>query len=280
MHAFLLTACALIPLAANSILCRQALETGAIDAASFTSIRIISGAVMLCLIVLIRRRPLSKQDGNIKSAAMLFTYMVFFSFAYLSLGAGTGALILFGAVQLTMFVYALKIGEHFSLLSWLGLGTAVSGIIYLVSPGLNAPDLIGSLLMIIAGIAWGLYSLAGRGTTKPLESTAMNFVYCVVPVIVMNLFFLDQTVLSNHGVLLAIASGALASGCGYTIWYSALRYLKATQAATVQLCVPIIAALGGTVLLDETLTLRLILASLATLGGVALVLLQRSHKKN
>jgi len=278
MHAFVLTACALIPLAANSILCRQALGTGGIDAASFTSIRIISGALMLVLIVLLRHRRLPKQAGSVKSAAMLFGYMVFFSFAYLSLDAGTGALILFGAVQLTMFAYALKTGEHFTIFSWLGLGLAIGGIIYLVSPGLNAPDLKGSLLMILAGVAWGLYSLAGRHMTKPLESTAINFIYCVIPVLCINLFFLDKMMLTRDGVLLAVASGALASGLGYTIWYAALFYLKATQAATVQLCVPILAAFGGIVILDEALTVRLVLASLATLGGVALVLMQRSKR--
>jgi drug/metabolite transporter (DMT)-like permease len=278
MHAFVLTACALIPLAANSILCRQALGAGGIDAASFTSIRIISGALMLVLIVLLRHRRLPKQAGSVKSAAMLFGYMVFFSFAYLSLDAGTGALILFGAVQLTMFAYALKTGEHFTIFSWLGLGLAIGGIIYLVSPGLNAPDLKGSLLMILAGVAWGLYSLAGRHMTKPLESTAINFIYCVIPVLCINLFFLDKMMLTRDGVLLAVASGALASGLGYTIWYAALFYLKATQAATVQLCVPILAAFGGIVILDEALTVRLVLASLATLGGVALVLMQRSKR--
>lgn len=279
MPVFFITALALIPLAANSILCRQALGSGAIDAASFTSIRIISGALMLCLILLVRRRPLSRRDTSVKSAAMLFAYMIFFSFAYLSLDAGVGALILFGAVQLTMFTYALKAGEHFTVLSWVGLLTAIAGMVYLLSPGLHAPDLGGSLLMAVAGVAWGLYSLAGRSTSKPLESTTINFLYCIPAVILANLLFLDQSNLTQQGVLLATASGALASGCGYAIWYTALRSLKATQAATVQLCVPVLAALGGVMLLDEEVTIRLVLASLMTLSGVALVLAQRKQVK-
>ncbi len=274
----LLTLLAMLAFAANSVLCRQALEEGAIDAASFTSLRIISGAVLLYLIAFLRQQPAKRSDGNLKSAVFLFTYMVFFSFAYLSLGAGTGALVLFGAVQLTMFAAALKAGEAFSAVSWVGLGVAISGLVYLISPGLNAPDLVGALLMAVAGIAWGLYSLAGKGTTRPLQSTAMNFLYSIPLVLPVSLFFRDDLYVSQSGILLAIASGALASGCGYAIWYAALPHLRTTHAATVQLSVPAIAALGGVVFLSEDVTTRLIIASLATLGGVALVLSQRAKK--
>lgn len=269
----------MLAFAGNSLLCRLALGEGLIDAASFSTLRMISGAVMLALIFLMRRRPLSSRSTDWRAVGALFVYMVFFSFAYLSLGAGTGALILFGAVQLTMFVYALRKGEHFSLISWLGLGMAISGLIYLVSPGMSAPDLFGSSLMIIAGIAWGLYSLLGRGTTDPLESTMKNFAFSVPFVVLVSVFFLSDMNASPSGILLAIMSGAIASGCGYVIWYAVLPQLTATQAATVQLSVPAIAALGGVVLLSEDLTTRLIVASVATLGGVALVLLQRTSKK-
>ena len=165
----LLTAIAMLAFAANSLLCRMALGQELIDAATFTSVRVVSGAVMLSLIVLFRGRTHEPNTADWRSAAMLFTYMAFFSFAYLSLSAGTGALILFGAVQLTMFITALREGEYFSYISWTGLTLAILGLIYLVSPGLTAPDPVGALLMIIAGIAWGAYSLLGRGTADPLK---------------------------------------------------------------------------------------------------------------
>ena len=278
MRTVLLTVIAMLAFAANSLLCRQALGQGLIDAASFTSVRVLSGAVTLILIVMLRRRPREHSTADWRSAAMLFTYMAFFSYAYLSLGAGTGALILFGAVQLTMFIVALRQGEHFPILSWVGLTLAILGLIYLVSPGVTAPDLLGALLMAIAGIAWGLYSLLGRGATDPLEATARNFVYSVPLVLIVSLFFLGDFYTSSYGLALAVASGAVASGCGYVIWYAALPNLTATRAATVQLSVPAIAAFGGVLMLSEQLTLRLLLASAATLGGVAIVLAQRAAK--
>ena len=207
---------------------------------------------------------------------MLFTYMAFFSFAYLSLSAATGALILFGAVQLTMFIVALRGGEQFSLPSWAGLTLAIFGLVYLVSPGVTAPDPLGAVLMAIAGIAWGFYSLLGKGATDPVEATAYNFIYSVPLVIITSLLFIGDFHSSSSGVALAAASGAIASGLGYAIWYAALRGLTATRAATVQLSVPVIAAFGGGLLLSEQLTVRLLLASTATLGGVAMVLAQRA----
>ena len=268
----------MLAFAANSLLCRLALGHRLIDAATFTTVRVISGAATLSLIVLLRRRPHDYSAVNWRSAAMLFTYMTFFSFAYLSLSAGTGALVLFGAVQLTMFIVALREGEHFSLLSWTGLMAAILGLIYLVSPGLTAPDPIGAVLMAVAGIAWGFYSMLGRGTADPLEATARNFVYSVPFVLIVSLLFLHDLSSSSKGLALAVASGAIASGCGYVIWYAALAGLTGTRAATVQLTVPVIAAFGGVVLLSEQITLRLLIASVATLGGVAIVVAQRSAK--
>ncbi len=274
----LLTVVAMGAFAANSLLCRLALGQELIDAASFTTVRVISGAVTLGLIVALRRRTTDRGTADWRTAAMLFTYMAFFSFAYISLSAGTGALILFGAVQLTMFIFALRQGEHFPLLSWAGLTLALVGLVYLVSPGVTAPDPLGAVLMTIAGCAWGIYSLLGRDAADPLEATARNFVYSVPPVLMVSLFYLPDFSSSSNGLALAATSGAITSGGGYVIWYAALRGLTATRAATVQLSVPAIAAFGGVVMLSEEITLRLLLASAATLGGVGIVLAQRATK--
>lgn len=266
----------MLAFAANSLLCRLALGHELIDAATFTTVRVIAGAVTLVLIVQFRPKTQNGGKADWRTIAMLFTYMIFFSFAYLSLSAGTGALILFGAVQLTMFIYALRDGEHFSVVSWAGLTLAVLGLIYLVLPGVTAPDPLSAVLMAIAGIAWGFYSLLGRETADPLGATARNFVYSVPLVLIVSLLFLPDFSSSFDGLALAVASGAIASGCGYVIWYAALPGMTATRAATVQLSVPAIAAFGGVVLLSEQITLRLLLASAATLGGVAIVLAQRA----
>ena len=273
----LLTAVAMLAFAANSLLCRLALGPRLIDAASFASVRMISGAVALGLIMLVRR-PLRPVSTDWRSVLALFAYMVLFSFAYLSLGAGTGALILFGAVQITMFGFALRAGERFSPLSWVGLSAAVLGLIFLVSPGLTAPDPLGAVLMAIAGIAWGHYSLLGRGVPDPVAATAGNFIYSVPLVAAVSLLFIHDFSVSSSGLVLAIASGAVASGCGYVVWYAALPGLTAGRAATVQLSVPVIAALGGVALISETVTPRLLLTSAVTLGGVAIVLAQRAAK--
>jgi drug/metabolite transporter (DMT)-like permease len=275
MRAALLTCAAMIAFAANSLLCRLALRPDLIDPASFATVRVVSGALVLSLIAILRGRPRSDGGAGWRSALMLFAYMIFFAFAYVTLNAGTGALILFGAVQLTMFAVALRGGEHFTLLSWTGLALAIVGLVYLVLPGLTAPDPIGAGLMAIAGVAWGLYSLLGRGAADPLDATRRNFLYSVPLVLIVSLVFLRDLDISPTGFALAAASGAIASGCGYVIWYAALPHLTAGRAATVQLSVPVIAAFGGVLLLSEQVTLRLILASAATLGGVAIVLAQR-----
>ena len=274
----LLTAVALLAFASNSLLCRMALGAKLIDPASFTSVRVLAGAVTLGLIMLPAWRANGRAKGDWRAVLMLFTYMVFFSFAYLSLSAGTGALILFGAVQLTMFIVALRSGEHFSGWSWLGLLMAILGLVYLVSPGLRAPDLLGAVLMAIAGIAWGFYSLLGRGLANPMEATASNFIFAIPMVLAVSLLFMGQFHSTAAGLVLAVASGAIASGLGYVIWYAALKGLTMTRAATVQLSVPVIAAIGGVLLLAEQITPRLVLASVATLGGVAIVLLQRARR--
>lgn len=276
----LLTLLAMIAFAANSVLCRLALGAGHIDAASFASVRVISGAIALAAIVFYRSNGRIERDANWRSALALFVYMVFFSFAYLSLGAGTGALILFAAVQLTMFIVALRSGEIFSPLSWLGLLLAIGGLVYLVSPGVTAPEPVGAVLMTIAGIAWGVYSLLGRQVADPTRATAWNFLLSVPLVMITSLLFMQQFHATTTGVVLAMLSGVVASGIGYVIWYAALRGLATTSAATVQLSVPIIAAIGGVLLLAEGVTLRLGIASAATLGGVAIVLLQRRVKQD
>jgi drug/metabolite transporter (DMT)-like permease len=208
---------------------------------------------------------------------MLFVYMTFFSFAYTTLSTGTGALILFGAVQLTMIGVALQTGERFTTVSWFGLLIAFAGLVYLVSPGISAPDPVGATLMAIAGVAWGVYSLLGRGVADSLEATASNFIFCVPLVGAVSVFYRAGYDASLVGVLLAATSGGIASGIGYAIWYKALGGLSATRAATVQLSVPAIAALGGVLFLAEEVTVRLILASAATLGGVWIVLAQRTR---
>ena len=277
-NTLVLTAAAMVAFAANSVLCRLALGAGLIDAASFATVRTISGAVMLGVILLLRRKPVTAKP-DWRSVLTLYLYMVFFAFAYLSLSAGTGALILFGAVQLTMFTVALRSGEHFSAVSWAGLLLASAGLIYLVSPGLSAPDPLGAALMTVAGVSWGFYSLVGRSSGDPTEATAHNFLYAVPLVVVTSLVFVGDFEVTPAGAAYAVASGAVASGIGYAIWYTALKGLSGTGAATVQLSVPVIAAIGGVLLLSEAVTLRLIVASAATLGGVALVLTQRNRSR-
>lgn len=272
-----LTAVAMLAFAANSLLCRLALQQRNIDPASFASIRLVSGAIMLAVIVRFRAERPSLGHADWLAAAMLFAYVAFFSFAYLTLPAGTGALILFGTVQLTMFSVGLRSGEMFGPIAWLGLALAVAGLVYLVSPGVAAPPLFGAVLMAIAGVAWSVYSLRGRGVADPLAVTAGNFARATPLALVLSLLFAAHAYADAAGIALAIASGAITSGIGYVIWYAALRKLSAMRAATVQLSVPLIAALGGVAFLSEAVTLRLVVASVAILGGIALVLTGRSH---
>ena len=271
-----LTSLTMIAFAGNSLLCRTALKHTSIDAASFTTIRLISGAMMLWLVVQIRRGK-HASGGNWLSALSLFAYAAGFSFAYVSLPASTGALLLFSAVQATMIGYGLWTGERLRKPQIAGLTFACGGLVGLLLPGLSAPPLSGSVLMLGAGFAWGVYSLRGKGAGDPTSVTAGNFLRAVPLAIVLSILLLHKTSLDHAGIWYAVTSGAVASGIGYAIWYTALPALKATSAATVQLSVPVIAALGGIVFLGETLTLRLVLASAAILGGIAMVILEKQH---
>jgi drug/metabolite transporter (DMT)-like permease len=273
------TGFALVAFAANSVLCRLALGRAAIDAASFSTIRLASGAgVLLIITAVVNRKAPALGRGNPVSALFLFLYAAAFSFAYNGLGAGAGALILFGSVQATMILFALGSGERPRVLEWAGLGLALSGLVYLVFPGLAAaPPLLSSASMAVAGISWGLYSLRGRGAESPLVATTRNFVLALPPALIVNLLMLRAAHVSRTGVMLAVLSGALASGVGYVVWYAALRGLTATRAATVQLAVPVLAASGGVLFLSERITLRLLLAAFVILGGVALALTARAQ---
>jgi drug/metabolite transporter (DMT)-like permease len=269
-----LTSLAMLAFASNSLLCRIALKHTSIDAASFTTIRLVSGSVMLWLVVQLRHGA-QTGGGNWLSALALFVYAAGFSFAYMSLPAATGALLLFGAVQVTMIGYGVWSGERLQKRQLAGLLLAFGGLIGLLLPGLSAPPLYGSVLMLGAGAAWGVYSLRGRGAGDPTRVTAGNFMRAALIAVTMSMLMFKGASLNNVGVWYAIASGALASGIGYAIWYTALPGLKATHAATVQLSVPVIAALGAIVFLGEPLSLRLVLASMAILGGIAVVILEK-----
>ena len=271
---FILTVAAMIAFAGNSLLCRLALKQTGIDAASFTFIRIFSGAVVLWVIALMRKRsPRSARadGGNWPSALALFAYAAAFSFAYVSLSAGAGALLLFGAVQATMILWGLRRGERLRMRQLAGLILALSGLVALLFPGLSAPPLSGSILMLGAGVAWGVYSLRGKSEKNPASATAGNFLRAVPLAAALSIAFLTWAHIDRAGAGYAVLSGALASALGYVIWYTALPDLKAASAATVQLSVPVFAATAGIFLLGEPLTLRFLLASIAVLGGIALV---------
>ncbi|MDP3004680.1 DMT family transporter [Methylotenera sp.] len=274
-----LTILALVAFAANSLLCRLALSQPSIDAASFSLIRLASGAFTLWLIVTFfqnsfKNHTAEKFSGGWFSACMLFLYVAGFSFAYLSLHTGVGALILFGTVQATMLISAIVTGERPSRMEWLGLLLALGGLVYLMLPGLTAPPLLGSAFMTVAGIAWGVYSLHGRGVASPLAATTGNFVRAVplATIVYVIAVIFKTTHISLAGAVPAIFSGALASGVGYAVWYAALRNLSATRAATLQLAVPVLAAMGGIIFLSETLSLRLTIAACMILGGIAIAI--------
>jgi drug/metabolite transporter (DMT)-like permease len=270
---------ALVAFAANSVLCRVALGESAIDAASFSTIRLASGAGMLWLTsgALTGTAP-DKQSGDWTSASLLFLYAAPFSFAYVSLSAGTGALVLFGSVQAAMILIALLSGEGPLVSEWLGLFAAVLGLVYLMFPGLSAPPPVGSALMAVAGISWGLYSLRGRRSVDPLRTTTGNFVRALPFAAVLSLIMWRGTSVSGKGMLLALLSGTVTSGGGYVVWYQALRGLTATRAAIVQLSVPVLAAIGGVMFLSETITSRLLVSTVMILGGVGLAIVSRQRQ--
>jgi drug/metabolite transporter (DMT)-like permease len=267
----LLTLFAMIAFAANSLLCRAALKHTGIDAASFTFLRICSGALALYAVAFVQNRN-GRIGGTWPSALSLFGYAAGLSFAYISLPTGTGALLLFGAVQATMILWGWHRGERLRALQLVGLAVAVIGLITLVLPGLAAPPLVPSLLMLIAGVAWGIYSLRGKTAVDAVGATAGNFIRAIPFAAILMVRMFPHARVDSYGIIYAIASGAIASGLGYAIWYTALPALKAASAATVQLSVPVLAATGGILLLGESLTLRFVIASVAVLGGIALVI--------
>jgi drug/metabolite transporter (DMT)-like permease len=262
----------MIAFASNSLLCRAALKQTSIDAATFTSVRILSGAVVLWLILKMRG-AVWKAAGTWPSAMALFVYAAAFSFAYNTLSAGTGALLLFGAVQATMIFWGLRRSERLRLRQLIGLVVALGGLVVLVFPGLSAPPLGGSILMLGAGVAWGIYSLRGKAAGDPASATAGNFLRALPMAAILGIALLPWARFDRTGIGYAVLSGAIASGLGYVIWYTALPGLKAASAASVQLSVPVLAAAGGILLLGEPLTLRFLFASMAVLGGIALVLI-------
>ncbi|MEM7492897.1 MAG: DMT family transporter [Pseudomonadota bacterium] len=273
-----LTVLAMIAFAANSVIGRLALIEGEIGAGSFAVIRLVSGAAILMAILAMRRLPLL---GNWAAALALLIYAVFFSYAYIALPAGTGAIILFAIVQVTMIGWGATKGERPSSLQWVGLATAFAALIWLVSPGVEAPSLIASLSMVMAGFGWGIYSLLGRGAGDPTAMTAGNFIRAsllaclIAPILLLGA---PEPIPSVSGVGLAVLSGAVTSGLGYVIWYAALKELSATRASIAQLSVPAIAALGGVLFLSEPITLRFALATALILSGVALATLTREAR--
>jgi drug/metabolite transporter (DMT)-like permease len=279
----LFTAFALIAFAANSVLNRLALGGNMIDAGSYITIRLVSGAITLWVINAASKRNIGwilslHSSGSPLSAFYLFLYGVCFSFAYRSLTSGMGAFILFGTVQTTMLTVGLRQGEKPHFLEWLSLLIALSGLIYIVFPGLSAPDPLGAFLMVASGMAWAFYTLRGKGVKDPLETTATNFIFSVPMIFCIYFLNLSKTHVSTEGVTYAVASGALASGVGYVIWYAALRGLTTTQAALLQLSVPVIAAFGGIIFLSETLTTRLIIGGVLIICGVTLALVGKPKK--
>jgi drug/metabolite transporter (DMT)-like permease len=265
-----MTSGALVAFAANSVLCRLALGAAIIDPYAFTAVRLAAGAVTLLALAGWTSRRLVHRKGSWSSACFLALYAVPFSLAYVRLSTGTGALLLFGAVQLTMIGMGLRGGERPRTLEWVGLLGAAAGVVYLVSPGISAPDPLGALFMVVAGVGWGLYSIAGKSAANPTETTTGNFVKASLLVVPAAAIAYPWLTLSGPGTLIAVISGSVASGLGYAVWYAALEHLTVTQGALVQLSVPAIAAAGGSAFLHESISLRLVIASVVILGGIAI----------
>jgi drug/metabolite transporter (DMT)-like permease len=268
---------AMIAFAGNSLLCRAALEHADIDAATFTLVRMVSGAGVLWLLVRGRRSHSGKGVGWLPALA-LFGYAATFSYAYLGMSAATGALILFGAVQATMIGHAIRTGERMRFWQFAGFALAFSGFVALLLPGATTPHWLPALSMTVAGVFWGAYSLAGRAAVDPLAATASNFARAIVPAVVLSLLTVGSMRADATGLAYAVASGALASGIGYAVWYVVVRRLRASSAAIIQLSVPFIAMLGGAALLDEPLTLQLVIASATLIGGVTIALVSGQRR--
>lgn len=270
------TTLTMIAFAGNSLFCRMALKETSIDPASFTSVRLLSGALMLWLLMRWQRRaPLA--HGNWRSALALFLYAVTLSFAYRSINTGAGALMLFGSVQATMLIAGFVAGERMTAVQTIGFSAALAGLIILATPGVEAPSLLDSVLMLASGIAWGMYSLFGRGLSNPAATTAGNFLRAVPITLALSLFAMPWLQPDAQGVLYALLSGALTSALGYVLWYRVLQNLRAMTASTVQLSAPMLASIGGILLLDEALTRDLLISSVLILGGIWLVLRYGKH---
>lgn len=277
-HVLIPTLLAMIAFAGNSIIGRMALASGSIGPLSFSVIRLLAGAVVLALLVRPKRAFASGSWGG---ASYLLTYVVFFSYAYLSLDAGTGALILFAIVQIVMIGSGIRHGERLSVVQWLGTCLACSGLVFLLRPGADtSPNLPGAVMMGLAGLGWAMYSLHGRHIDSPLAATAGNFVKALILVFMISipLFLVSpESYPHSKGIALAIASGSVTSGLGYALWYRVLRRLPAIRASVAQLSVPAIAALGGLIFLNETITVRLLLTTVMVLGGVAIATLWKTR---
>lgn len=307
MKATIYTTVALIAFAANSLFCRMALADDYIDAWSFTIVRLVSAAGCLGIIMMLHASHLQRQvrkmndtsngtllvlsdKGSWLSSFTLVIYALCFSIAYVELDTGTGALILFSAVQLTMIGWGIYKKEQLSVLQWAAFIVAVAGFIYLMLPSAAIPSPLAAILMTISGIAWGIYSIRGKTCASPLRATSFNFIRSLIAVpilLLVSLYYLDNMGLATvnlngvttKGILLAGASGAIASGIGYSIWYTAMPLLKNTQAAIVQLCVPILAAILGVVFLSEQLSLPFVVASTVILGAVLTFTLSKKTSK-
>lgn len=266
------TVMAMVAFAANSILCRMALREGVVDPATFSTVRFLSGAILLTIVATRTKRPFFPLSGSWLAAVVLTVYALPFAFAYTQLSAGTGALIMFGCVQVTMLVAAVGEGERPHVVQWLGLVVALTGLVNLVFPGLTAPSPLGAALMATAGVCWGVYSLLGRASNPLLQNTG-NFVRAVPLIAAASAFTMPRMHIEPRGAVLSIASGAVATGLGYVVWYAAVRGLTAVRASVVQLAVPLIAAGGGVLLLSETVTLRLVSSTVLVLGGITMAIL-------
>ncbi|MDX2367127.1 MAG: DMT family transporter [Colwellia sp.] len=278
----LLTGLALIAFAANSVLCRLALGNETIDASSFTGIRLLAGAIALFIILSIKGGMKGSNKGAVSKGSWtaslsLFLYAITFSYAYLSVDTGTGALILFGSVQITMIMLSLISGTRLHLIEWSGVILAFTGFIYLILPNITTPSINGFILMTVSGISWGIYTLKGRSSKNPLMDTTYNFLRTIPFVALLGVFTLQNMSYSSEGIILALISGAITSGVGYTIWYIALGGLSSTQAAVIQLSVPVIAAIGGVIFVSEVITMRLVISATIVLSGILMVVLGKYY---
>lgn len=278
LKTILLTVLALIAFAANSVLCKMALGENAIDASGFTIIRLLSGAIVLSIILLMSKNKSSMQKkGSWFSSFMLFLYVIAFSFAYKSLDTGTGALIMFGAVQISMITISIINGNKLHFSEWIGVIVSFLGFVYLILPGITSPSTIGFILMVVAGTAWGIYTLNGKNSKNPLRDTTFNFIRTIPFLLVLLILVYKDVKYTQEGIWLAVISGGVTSGIGYTIWYIALRGLTATQAAVVQLLVPLIAAFGGVIFVSEKITFRQSISSILILGGILIVVMGKKY---